>query len=178
MTICWHTICYKSEPENTSFDFSSLVNLPNFSIISATNITSILSEKLAASTVYANNCRAVATALVRLRGICIKKAKKKHLASEVKVTQSCPTLCDTMDCTVHGILEARILEWVAFPFSRGSFQPRDQTQVSHIAPYLCISKHGNFKTLYPRFTMTFLKCFFQNWEDKFYWKLTEGIFFL
>ena len=38
-----------------------------------------------------------------------------------------------MDCIVHGILQARILEWVAFPFSRGSSQPRDQTQVSHIA---------------------------------------------
>ena len=54
------------------------------------------------------------------------------------VTQSCPTLCYPMDCSlpsssVHGILQARILEWVAFPFSRGSFQPRDQTQVSHIA---------------------------------------------
>ena len=35
--------------------------------------------------------------------------------------------------TVHGLLQARILEWVAFPFSRGSSQPRDQTQVSHIA---------------------------------------------
>ena len=38
-----------------------------------------------------------------------------------------------MDYTVHVILQARILEWVAFPFSRGSSQPRDQTQVSHIA---------------------------------------------
>ena len=38
-----------------------------------------------------------------------------------------------MDYTVHGILQARILEWVAFPFSRGSSQPRDQTQVSQIA---------------------------------------------
>ena len=38
-----------------------------------------------------------------------------------------------MNYTVHGILQARILEWVAFPFSRGSFQPRDQTQVFHIA---------------------------------------------
>ena len=35
--------------------------------------------------------------------------------------------------TVHGILQVRILEWVAFPFSRGSSQPRDRTQVSHIA---------------------------------------------
>ena len=38
-----------------------------------------------------------------------------------------------MDYTVHGILQARILEWVAFPFSRVSFQPQDRTQVSRIA---------------------------------------------
>ena len=53
--------------------------------------------------------------------------------SEVKVAQSCPTLCDPVDYTVHGILQARILKSVAFPFSRGSSQPRDWTQVSHIA---------------------------------------------
>ena len=51
---------------------------------------------------------------------------------KVKVTQSCLTLCDPKDYTVHGILQARILEWVAFPFSRGSSQPRDWTQVSRI----------------------------------------------
>ena len=53
--------------------------------------------------------------------------------SEVKVSQSCPILWDPMDYTVHGILQARILEWIAFPFSRGSSQLRDQSQVSHIA---------------------------------------------
>ena len=53
--------------------------------------------------------------------------------SEPKVAQLCPTLCDPVDYTVHGILQARILEWVAFPFSRGSSKPRDQTQVSCIA---------------------------------------------
>ena len=52
---------------------------------------------------------------------------------KVKVAQSCPTLRDFMDYTVRGILQARILEWVAFPFSRRSSQPRDQTQVSCIA---------------------------------------------
>ena len=51
---------------------------------------------------------------------------------KVKVAQLCLTLCP-MDYTVHGILQARILEWVAFPFSRGSSQPKDQTQVSHIS---------------------------------------------
>ena len=55
------------------------------------------------------------------------------MSVKVKVTQSCPTLYDLMNYTVHGILQARILEWVAFPFSRGSSQPRDQTQVSRTA---------------------------------------------
>ena len=50
---------------------------------------------------------------------------------KVQVAQLCLTLCDPIDYTVHGILQARILEWVAIPFSRGSSQPRDQTQVSH-----------------------------------------------
>ena len=49
--------------------------------------------------------------------------------------QLCPTFCDPMACSlpgssVHGILQARILEWVAIPFSRGSSQPRDQIRVS------------------------------------------------
>ena len=49
---------------------------------------------------------------------------------KVKVAQLCPTLCNPMRYTVHAILQARILEWVAFPFFRGSSKPRDQTQVS------------------------------------------------
>ena len=57
---------------------------------------------------------------------------------KVKVTQLCPTLCDPMDCSlpgssVHGILQARILEWVAMPFSRESSQSRDLTWVLHNA---------------------------------------------
>ena len=53
--------------------------------------------------------------------------------NEVKASQSCPTFCDPMNYTVHGILQARIPQWVAFPFSRGSSQPRGRTQVSCIA---------------------------------------------
>ena len=61
--------------------------------------------------------------------------------SEVKwseVAQSCPTLCDPMDCSlsgssVHGIFQARVLEWIAVSFSRGSSQPRNRSRVSHIA---------------------------------------------
>ena len=57
--------------------------------------------------------------------------------SESEVAQSCPTLCDLMDCnspgsSVHGIFQARVLEWVAISFSRGSSRPRDRTQVSRI----------------------------------------------
>ena len=58
------------------------------------------------------------------------------VASEI--AQSCPTLCNPMDCSlpvssVYGIFQARILEWVAISFSRGSSRPRDQTRVSRIA---------------------------------------------
>ena len=56
-----------------------------------------------------------------------------NLPQKVKVTQSCLTLCDPMDAVVHGILQARIMDWVAIPISRGSSQPRDRTQVSLIA---------------------------------------------
>ena len=65
-----------------------------------------------------------------------KKKERERICKiyvKVKVAQLCPMLCDPMDYTDHGILQGRILEWVAFPFSRGSSQPRGQTQVSHIA---------------------------------------------
>ena len=56
----------------------------------------------------------------------------ESLILKVKVAQSCPTLCDSQGLyTVLGILQARILEQVAFPFSRGSSQPRNQTGLLH-----------------------------------------------
>ena len=65
---------------------------------------------------------------------------------ESEVTQSCLTLCDPMDCSqpgssIHGILQARILVWVAISFSRGSSRPRDPTQVSLTV--------GGFFTIWP-----------------------------
>ena len=65
--------------------------------------------------------------------IVLNKQTRLSWLGKVKVAQSCPTLCNPMDHTVHGILQARILAWVAYPFSRGSSQSRDRTQVSHIA---------------------------------------------
>ena len=64
--------------------------------------------------------------------------KKQHAVSidiDIEVAQSCPTLCDPMDCglpgsSVHGIFQERVLEWVAISFSRRSSRPRDRTQVS------------------------------------------------
>ena len=53
---------------------------------------------------------------------------------KVKVDQSCLTLCDPMDYTVHGILQARTLEWIAFPFSRGSSQPRSPVLQADSSP--------------------------------------------
>ena len=69
--------------------------------------------------------KALVSALYELYALCL-------------VIQSCPTLCDPVDCSppgssVHGTLQARIQEWVAMPSYRGSSQPRDQTQVSFIA---------------------------------------------
>ena len=60
---------------------------------------------------------------------CFFCSKVLPLMLKVQVCQSCPTLYDPMNYTVHGILQVRILEWIAVTFSRGSSQPRDWTQV-------------------------------------------------
>ena len=71
--------------------------------------------------------------------------------SESEVTQSCPILCDPMDCSlwgssIHGIFQARVLEWVAVPFSRGSSQLRDWTRGSSIASrwFYFLSHQGSY----------------------------------
>ena len=74
--------------------------------------------------------------------------------TRAKSLQSCPTLCNPTDCSppgpsVHGILQARILEWVAMPFSRGSSPPRDQTRVSSISCF------GSFTTSATQFPQLF-----------------------
>ena len=70
--------------------------------------------------------------------------------SESEVAQSCLILSDSMDCSlpgssVHGIFQARVLEWVAISFSRGSSWSRDQTRVSHIVRQMlyCLSHQGS-----------------------------------
>ena len=65
------------------------------------------------------------------------KKWQQYTESESEVAQSCPTLCNPMDCSlsgssVHGIFQARVLEWIAISFSRGSSWPRNRTRVSCI----------------------------------------------
>ena len=76
---------------------------------------------------------------------------KVKVKMKVLVAQSCLTFCDTMDCSspgssVHGILQVRILEWVAIPFHRGSSWPRDWTTISCVA--------GRFFTVLASFNQT------------------------
>ena len=75
------------------------------------------------------------------------------LLSTMKVTQSCPTLHDPMDYTVHGILQARILEWVAIPFSRGSSQPRSPALQADSLPSEPPGKSG-FDKIYTYFCLS------------------------
>ena len=97
----------------------------------------------------------------------ISKNESWHAWSEVNVTQSCPTLWDPLDCSlqtssVHGIFQARVLEWVAISFSRGSSRPRDQTQVSCTA--------GRYFTVWATSDNIKLKKIFMTWQmlPKFY----------
>ena len=71
-----------------------------------------------------------ATALSAIASAMSKRRCTMWHISEVKVTKSSPTLCDPMNYTVRGILQARIPEWVAYPFSSGSFWLQNQTRVS------------------------------------------------
>ena len=85
----------------------------------------------------------IVTKRIKYLGINLPKETKdlyaeNYACMHVKSLQSCVTLCDPLDCSppgssVHGILQARILEWVPISFSRGSSRPRNRTLVSCIA---------------------------------------------
>ena len=78
--------------------------------------------------------------------VCVYLCMCVYVYVCVLVAQSCLTLWDPIDCSppgssVHGLLQARLLEWVAIPFSRRSSQPRDWTQVSHIVDRFQMDKY-------------------------------------
>ena len=81
-----------------------------------------------------------------------------------EVTQSCLTLCDPIDCSlpgssVHGIFQARVLEWVAISFSRGSSQPKNRTQVSCITGR-CFTIWTTREDLLSVYTVINFMCFY------------------
>ena len=81
--------------------------------------------------------------------VCVRFGLRTWKKVKVLVTQSCPTLCDPLNCnSVHGILQARILERVPILFSRVSPQPRDWTPVSYIAGrfFYCLSHQESLRT--------------------------------
>ena len=100
---------------NKRLDFFNLMNIPNLTINHLSHFAKATKQlKTKADT----PCQKVNKGNTE-QGLC------DTYVMCMKVTQSCLTLCDPMAYTVHGILQVRILEWVAFPFSKGSSQPRD-----------------------------------------------------
>ena len=98
--------------------------------------------------------------------ICIRLLKKPSCCA--KSLQSCPLLCDPMDCSppgssVHRLLQASILEWVAMPSSRGSSQPRDCTRFSYVScigrqdfwTRVSLGKISSYRPLPPAIYLTF-----------------------
>ena len=92
----------------------------------------------------------VAWSLAPFFRLTLSDIKSKSISCLV-VSNSCDS-CDPVECSppglsVHGILQARILEWVAIPFSRGSSQPRDRTHVSHIAGRFYLLSHQKWSEM-------------------------------
>ena len=85
---------------------------------------------------YLGSSHLLVEIILRLASHCLQEVSSGislPAQVKVKVTQSCLTLCDPIDYIVHGILQATILKWVAFPFSSRSSWPRNRTGVSCIA---------------------------------------------
>ena len=115
---CWHVLS-----ENLLWCWAFMLNL--FSVNNPSHLIMKKWNKCCLFKKKKKNSKAIKTAIDWA-------SKNRAFATSL---QSCLTLCDPMDCSppgssVHGILQARILEWVARPFSRGSSRPRDWTHVS------------------------------------------------
>ena len=116
--------------------FSPTVLIPHHSLsllLPLTQDASSLSLWPSKLPIFQNEALDISPILHRAKGPTYARKKVK----ESEVAQLCPTLCDPMDCSLpgsslHGILQAGVLEWVAIAFSRGSSWPRDRTWVSHI----------------------------------------------
>ena len=116
---------------------SSWIHFPTFSRL----LQNLISKSIQCYIIIVKDrfrsCSRAETIIVKLKASELLQIQDiaDFLLVLVLVAQSCPTLCDPMDCSppgssVHEIFQARILEWVAISFSRGSSQPRDWTRVS------------------------------------------------
>ena len=96
--------------------------------------------------------------------LCVSLSMYRDMYAQFgSVAQSCPTLCNHMDCSslgssVHGIFQTRILDWVAIPFSRGSSQSRAQTQISHHRQILYLLNHQGSLHIYVCIHMCIYMC--------------------
>ena len=103
------------------------------SLVSLTSNPLLIKPSIASEPLYWSFKKKILIPMLNYHDPISTCSPELNVQMKVNVTQWSPTLCDPMDYTVHGILQARILEWVAFPFSRRSSQPRDRTQISPIA---------------------------------------------
>ena len=114
---------------------------------------------------FCNFCKAWKESVVFPISLIAQLVKSPPAMQEIDwliESQLCPALCDPMNYTVHGILQARILEWVTFLFSRGSSQPRDRIQVSRIASRVFTSwATREVQCRRPRFN---------SWVGKIHWR--------
>ena len=111
-----------------------------------TFLTSCLLQK-AIITYYYQHIIKLCYEFLKIKELYIEISLRQHPAP-VLVAQACPTLCNSMDCrppgsSVHGILQERILEWVAIPFSRGSSIPGIQPSSPELQILYCLNHQGS-----------------------------------
>ena len=141
MSILFNSITVTLRPENFDFNLVRGINTPWKRLYAALNV---LENKRGSHQGKSEHCPPQhCSGGVSLSGyqgmmiLCQSSNQYRFTKSESEVTQSCPTLCNPMDFSlpgfsVHGFLQARVLEWVTISFSGGSSRPRDRTRVSCI----------------------------------------------
>ena len=140
MDLCWQTVPNRNYMKGAIGGLGYPAHLPLMWLLPVCWVQE--RQRLKAGPEHRASCHIVFPYSWILAHICPQWVPKffslnQESESENEVAQSCPTLCDPMDCSlpgssVHRLFQARVLEWVAISFSRGSSQPRDWTWVCHI----------------------------------------------
>ena len=138
VTTAWQAGGWHNKDDNSHHCMPETVTSPPLVLLQAQQVGSLLvpsvPRRLSDSLMFIQNAKGGDGFHLKLTtpNMIEMSGSQVSVILKVNVAQSCLTLCDPMGYIVHGILQARILEWVAFPFSRGYSQPRAQTQVSLI----------------------------------------------